>query len=254
MRVRVYQYKNGSKSAKALAETLGVLRIKREGSRFKPKLSDTIINWGSSGDLSGLSPARILNKPDKVARVSDKLKFFTDSKNTTKFKTPPFTTRKEEAENFGTVVCRHILSGSGGRGIEIVERGETLPRAPLYVKYIKKVKEFRIHVAFGEVIDSQRKIRDPDKEPTNWQVRNHDNGFIFARESGMPLNTSKEAAIECIKHFGLDFGAVDLIETKDGETYVLEVNTAPGLEGQTVENYRKVFQDKLGINSTRNIH
>lgn len=241
MRVRIAQYKAGSRSAKALSEALGALRLKKEGSKFKPRASDIIINWGCSGDL-GLSPAQVLNKPEKVARVSDKKKFFAHAKDATTFSVPEHTTSKKEAEEYKTCVCRHILSGSGGKGIEIIERGETLPSAPLYVKYIPKEAEYRAHIYKGKVIDWQRKIRDPDKEPTNWKVRNHDNGFIFARNSSKPMpKEAGDAAIEAVKYFELDFGAVDLIVTKSGKVYVLEINTAPGLEGTTLESYRKAF-------------
>jgi hypothetical protein len=34
------------------------------------------------------------------------------------------------------------------------------------------------------------------------------------------------------KHVSLDFGAVDILHGKDGHFYVLEVNTAPEVEGE----------------------
>jgi D-alanine-D-alanine ligase-like ATP-grasp enzyme len=44
----------------------------------------------------------------------------------------------------------------------------------------------------------------------------------------------------------LDFGAVDIIyNAKRNECYVLEVNTAPGLEGTTVEKYATKFASEL---------
>jgi D-alanine-D-alanine ligase-like ATP-grasp enzyme len=52
-----------------------------------------------------------------------------------------------------------------------------------------------------------------------------------------------EHSISAVNTLGLDFGAVDLIVAKDGRVYVLEVNTAPGIEGITLEKYVKAFQN-----------
>jgi hypothetical protein len=44
----------------------------------------------------------------------------------------------------------------------------------------------------------------------------------------------------------LDFGAVDLIWNENQNVvYVLEVNTAPGMEGTTLENYCDAFSNAL---------
>ena len=76
------------------------------------------------------------------------------------------------------MVVRHRLQGSGGEGIELVKTGE-LPDAPLYVRYIPKHDEYRVHVALGEAIDVQRKARDtsvPDDE-VNWQISQRKESF-----------------------------------------------------------------------------
>jgi D-alanine-D-alanine ligase-like ATP-grasp enzyme len=50
-----------------------------------------------------------------------------------------------------------------------------------------------------------------------------------------------QLSVEAVAALGLDFGAVDIIEDKEGNFYVLEINTAPGLEGHTVTSYAKAF-------------
>jgi glutathione synthase/RimK-type ligase-like ATP-grasp enzyme len=161
---------------------------------------------------------------------------------------PRFATGKETVTWSGTTVVRHKLTGHSGEGIEIVEKKEDLPNAPLYVEYIKKQDEYRIHVGRkGDVyscISEQRKARSLDVplERVNWKVRNHNNGFVFVREDCNPPDSVRIAAVEAIKATGLDFGAVDVIyNAKEDRAYVLEINTAPGLEGQTIEDYRSFF-------------
>ncbi|OYV41136.1 MAG: hypothetical protein B7Z80_02670 [Rhodospirillales bacterium 20-64-7] len=122
-----------------------------------------------------------------------------------------------------------------------MEPGADIQPALLYTKYIFKVREFRVHVVNGAVIDTQQKIRDPEKEPLSWKVRSHENGFIFARNGIVPSDTRDNLACSACTALGLDFGAVDIVEDKKGNFYVLEINTAPGLEGQTIKSYGDAF-------------
>src|SRR6185312_6641048 len=111
------------------------------------------------------------------------------------------------------VVVRTSLTGHSGHGIILLEQVPdiNIPTAPLYTKYIKKDSEFRLHFLGGELIDTQKKIRDPDKEPTTWKVRSHDNGFMFVRTGfEIPEDVINQARL-AYEHSGLDFGAVDVV-------------------------------------------
>ena len=52
MSLYIFPYKLASKSAKALADALGVKRIKPIGSNYIPNPIDIIINWGSKSAVS----------------------------------------------------------------------------------------------------------------------------------------------------------------------------------------------------------
>ena len=241
MRAKIYPYKKGSKSAKALADALGIKRIKLDGSKFVGKAGDFIINWGSSKlpvDIAG--DAVIINEPECVALAANKFKTF-EALNQYGVSIPPFTDNLEEAKAWPCVVERHLLNGHSGAGIKIKQKGEVLEPCPLYVKYIPKKSEWRIHVVMGNVIAVQRKARSRDvpDEKVDWKVRNHDNGFIFARNEGAePPYSVVHHAVNAVEALGLDMGAVDVIfNEKNDQAYVLEVNTACGLEGETVNDY-----------------
>lgn len=98
------------------------------------------------------------------------------------------------------------------------------------------------------MLDVQRKARDtsvPD-DAVNWQVRNHDNGFIFMRE-GVTPDTVPTAVIQnslaVVQCTGLDFGAVDVIwNSTHDKAYVLEVNSSPGMSGTTLDNFCAAVQ------------
>ena len=64
-----------------------------------------------------------------------------------------------------------------------------------------------------------------------------DFGYYPMTQLNFIKEEAKNAAIKAVEALDLDFGAVDIIETRQGEIFVLEVNTAPGLEGKTVESY-----------------
>ena len=141
---------------------------------------------------------------------------------------------------------------------ENVERG----LAYAYRDRRKKKSEFRIHVfkRNGEyvVIDRQQKTLrtthpttgEPiDKTKVNFMIRNHRNGFIFQRNDIKVPADVEVQALKAMKVTGLDFGAVDVIWNEhEGRAYVLEINTAPGLEGTTLDNYIAEFRN-LGIGS-----
>lgn len=250
----LYSYKQGSRSAKALVTELGIKQIRHQNSKFKGKQRKTVINWGSSElPFEVQRCGTILNHSLDVQVVSNKLSFF-------RTQTPiqgleesyarlvPWTIDREEAQTWSdegsTVVIRNSLTGHSGFGILIVEPEEIVPEAPLYTKYIKKDSEWRIHILKGNVIFKQRKIKNPNiEEPATWKIRSHQNGFIFQQNNlEVPPDVEKQALLS-FGRSGLDFGAVDVIyNKKKNEAYVLEINTAPGLEGTTVEIYANVFK------------
>lgn len=208
--------------------------------------ADTIINWGSTAEGDYKNAHRVLNKPAAVAVAVNKLSAFNVLK-AEGLSIPAFTTSKAEAVAWNrTFLARTKLTGHSGEGIIVVDKGTPIadvPDAPLYTLYIYKVREFRNHVVKCQVVDYQQKIRDPNREPKTWKIRSHENGFIFVRE-GLDNDRARDRlCVEAVSALGLDFGAVDVIEDNEGHYYVLEINTAPGLEGRTVTSYAKAFHD-----------
>lgn len=254
----IYPYRAGSRSASALSHALGGRVLKTEGSKFVPGKYRRVINWGSSS-----CPWDCLNGDNYVAIAGNKLSFFqyvtgSESPGNDLPRFPQWTTSREVAQGWlggsnqhttgfrcTAVVARQTLTGHSGAGIVITEKGGEVPAAPLYVEYVPKDAEYRIHVFNGEVIDVQRKVRNPTEEPRDWRVRSHDNGFIFTRSTAdgrrhadiCPPDVVQQAQ-KALASSGLTFGGVDVIWNKKREkAYVLEINTACGLEGDTPRIY-----------------
>ena len=264
MAYRVLPYRAGSRGANALASALPGGRVLRlQGSQWRPRPTDLIINWGNTNNGDHPVFARRLNLPlfnvlngdiADLRNVTNKLNFFNMMREDGLGEIiPQYWTRREDIPDEAfPIVCRTVLAGHSGDGIVIADRRADLVAAPLYVQYVKKEFEYRIHVGKERnrdqsiIISTQRKARNrdvPDGE-VNWQVRNHANGFVYVRGDVQPPASTLDVARRALLGSGLDFGAVDVIYNRRQErSYVLEINTAPGLEGTTVEDYARFFQN-----------
>lgn len=251
--VNLYSYNKFSESGKLLSQALGIRRIKHERSRYRGRPTKAVINWGSSNLPQEVMNSVVINPPDRVAVAANKLWAFQDMVGEVCI--PKFTNIKEQAQDWLdeglTVLERHTLTGHSGRGIRVVEAGEELEDAPLYVEYVPKRHEYRVHV-FPELHSAhiQRKARrvDVPDDQVDWKIRNHGNGFIFAANDALGEVSPKvvEEAVKAVETLGLNFGAVDVVfnERRD-EAYVLEVNTACGLAGATVDFYAESLRELI---------
>lgn len=236
----IWPYKQGSRSARALAHVLDAKVIKHRNSIFKDREWKTVINWGS--ESPPIRNARVLNRwvyPDKVEM------FKLDLADVC----VPWATDKREAGRWikdgHTVVARHLTRAHSGRGITLHTEAP-LPNVPLYTRYVKKKDEYRVHCARGGAIQVDRKARRIAHDNPNWQIRNHQNGFVYAthevKDTPLPIINAATAMFECT---GYDFGAVDVLWNEhEGKAYVCEVNAAPGLENQrTLEFYANAMRN-----------
>lgn len=237
-----------SKSAKALKEglvTAGV-RCFRKLPPYEGRNTDLIFYYGSTQYITE-NNSKTLNGNRYFA--SNKLKSFQQFKEAN-LSTVEWTTDVDVAKTWPLVVARATLTGHSGQGITIWNPSnpeEPIPIVPLYTKYIKKTYECRIHVFNGEVIDAQikRKLKDYDGE-IDTAVRNHTTGWVYCRDNFEVPDEAKVLSLSAIKALHLDFGAVDLIYNKHyNQFYLLEVNTAPGLEGTTLTNYIKAIKNAI---------
>jgi glutathione synthase/RimK-type ligase-like ATP-grasp enzyme len=256
----LYAYRAGSVSAAGLANALGVLRISHNNSRYRGTDKKRVINWGATTmPESVLQSGLILNPPEKVRNASNKRVFFESvtAAGDSGPRIPDWTTSASEAASWlrndecKIVFARTVLAGHSGEGIVEYEDAALLEEQPdnvLYVKYVPKRHEYRVHVSRRDgVFSVQRKARRHDFEEPNFRIRNHGNGFIYAREGVvLPSEDAEAQAVKALEVTGLDFGAVDLIYNERRDlSYVLEINSAPGLEGTTVLEYQEAITRML---------
>lgn len=161
---------------------------------------------------------------------------------------PAFATSLDEARNLQSkqVVARALTSASEGRGISIVPKEELTQVAPLYTEYIPKKKEYRVHVFNNKVIDVQEKRRKSGLDNAEFKVRNTANGYVFCRSNVHPPADLHTTALAAVRSIGRSQGAVDVIwNEKQNKSFALEVNSRPGMAGQTVKLYADAVMEYL---------
>lgn len=118
------------------------------------------------------------------------------------------------------------------------------PREPNY--YSKKedlIEEYRIHCFKGRSIRAGRKVQGVEgvNGSHEW-IRSLDSGWRLSYDGFSSTKEQRKLAKEALEALDLDFGAVDIGKKRDNSLVVLEVNRAPGLEGNTINVYADAIQ------------
>jgi len=100
-----------------------------------------------------------------------------------------------------------------------------------FTRYIPSTTEFRVWVYRRRHLGTYEKVLAHPELKRRMIGRNYKNGYAFqlVREENIP-RTAVDLAVRAVDALGLDFGAVDVLLGRDGKFYVLENNSAPGVE------------------------
>lgn len=244
MSVYLFPYKLASRSARALSQKLNIPIV---NGRKTFKRGTTIISWGKTPTAAkSRFPLVILNKQDAVLIARNKLTTFQKLKSsgvsTVEWTTDPSVASSWLRDGFN-VYARHDLCGSSGRGIQVLTEGVDFCSAPLYTKGFNKSHEYRVHVFRNQVIDFSKK-KKRNGVNSDCLVKNLNNGWVFCRDNVVLPIAVQAVALQALYYLGLDFGAMDILyKETTGQAKLLEVNTAPGLQGKTLDCYVKKIKE-----------
>lgn len=250
--VFVLAYKPGSASAKAIGKHLsghGKVSVRARDPVHVPGIG---IGWGVySVQAPHLS---VFNQAQACAMASDKRRALSTLSNAG-VACPTHSTSADDATEWLTsgdkVVARHVVHSHSGRGIQIVSESGTVYRDPsmpddapwyearLFTKYFKKTTEYRVFAVQGKAVLVYRKgvQRDIPEDERQFLVRTHATGWNFCSVelSDVPERVLIEA-VAAQEAMRLDFCAVDIGWHEPSQSVcVFEVNTAPGVEGSSVQ-------------------
>ena len=155
----------------------------------------------------------------------------------------PYTVNPTEAKEWisegHTVFARTLTKASEGKGIFILDAGSEFKAAPVYTQYRKKKREYRVHVYKDQVVQVLEKRKKKGFEgEVNTKIRNTANGYVFCSQDVVEPEGIRELALKASKVTNSDFRGVDIgFNEKLNELFVIEVNSAPGLEGSRIPLY-----------------
>lgn len=220
--IRLTQGTKGSESAKRLAEALTEKLGYKVFRTTKDSLKQVQIKYGHGVD-------KIAQYEFFKAHGIPALEFTTDQSQACEWINQDF-----------TVVGRKLTNASCGHGIVIMEGdvNQCFQPCPVYTKYKKKKREFRVHVFKDTVVCvMEKKLRSDWNGPRESKIRNLANGYVFCSCDNPPEGIDSLA----IKAAGVcqsDFKGVDIgFNEKANELFVIEVNSAPGMEGSRIPAY-----------------
>lgn len=233
----------------------------RAGS-YSPTENELNVCWGNiGGPIKTKKKMLCLNNVDTTV-YTDKKKFLETFRND--YTIPYFNTYSTALSAWRTLkdmgsegpllVERHVLSGHSGEGIRLVDEDNPPDSsAKLWTRYVKKKREFRVHFCksasiFGgfDFYYQEKKLKKSALEetiPNRFQIRNLAHGWVYTRAKEIPESISKAARSFVSKSKNLlTFGAIDIIwNAASGNTWILEVNLAPGLAPSTCDFYATHF-------------
>lgn len=208
---------------------------------------DYVIRWGSRTSVNYTPRETTLNTQNSLNTNTDKLQSLQILDNSG-INVPEWTTdRNEISDTFGYPALGRAESHTRGEDINLIMQWRDAYLTDgndYFVEYIPTDIEFRMHVVNGEVIKThEKRLRsEADNHP---YIRNGETGWVFVNPRGETPPDS--LAVDAVGAIGMDFGAVDIIRSENGDYYVLEVNSAPSLDESNMERYGAALAEATEI-------
>lgn len=217
----------------------------RGGSKVPEGDLGTLIRWGSMAKV-GRKPKKILNRMDAIQKASNKRDAL-EIMRKAGVNVPKILSAGEVKQEHLPVLGRkdkHV----GANDIILCMNLKDVERAKVagcthFSKYIPTKAEYRVHVFGDQIIKVSQKILTDAAAATQPWIRNLGAGYTFRQPEIRLSGAARGMAIDAVDSLGLTFGAVDVIVGDDDQVYILEVNTAPGLQTDTsIDAYLEQFK------------
>jgi len=233
--------KSGIITARRLANLLNM------NCYLQPKIISPAIRWGNTnGDY--LQDTE-LNDKNLIIKASSKVSF---SELMEISGVPNVTLYKNILPESYPVFIRTLTRSSCGKGIKIVTNEEEFNQYRYnYYSYFYDFKfEIRVHVLDGKVVKVFKKVfmpEDGSESEETYPIRNSKNNYTFKRKNIEAFPKAINLVDKIYEVLPLRFMGVDMGFIKNYGYKVIEVNTAPSLNGETLLLYKDFFERNLQI-------
>lgn len=238
-------------TGKELREALDAVRKKTN----KKAKCDLFIRWGNTEQFNSLKYKKELNSLEAVLRTSNKLTML-ETMLAAGVATLQFSTDLSVIESFkdreGNVYIRNK------QGVVRYGNDYDAARDLYFSRPIRfKRREYRVHVFNGKVLGAYEKVplSLAEGQPRNAETlpklfKSDTCRFVRCDlevdENGLNPRVNAAAqqmCIDAVNSLGLTFGGIDLVRNKHSEFTVVEVNSAPGLNGLNVERWVQAIKE-----------
>lgn len=193
---------------------------------------DVYIRWGCTAPLSN-PHAKVINTAKAIKEVNDKIRFrraLQENGCTDIIPRTYYCPRHVTNEELMNGVILRPRNHAQGKNLHLVRRRDTLLElsrryGEVYIsQYVPKQAEFRVFVAQGRAVWVAEKTPG-NPEAIAWNVAKGGR-FDNVRFGDWNLDVV-DAAIRAFNVSNLHFGGVDVMVGRDGNVYVIEINSAP---------------------------
>lgn len=217
--------------------------------RIRPN-SKILIRYGNAQESSRIAEDTNCNSRNAIIRASAKHRLwqYIDGEN---IETPRYYPIRD-AEKIAPPFLSRQRIHRAGRDITICNSSRDIPRnaeflVPLYDNI---VREYRVHVLFGNVVRIFRKYPIQDNAHPIIKTSYYGWRYSLSRLDNIKCSKSMtEIALKCAEILGLQFCGVDMAwsskENGLGRWIVWEINSAPSLNSASLEIYTNLFKENL---------
>lgn len=237
-------YNRGSATtARQLATLLGLIPI-NSAERLKRKGGFPTVRYGNSGGEGLFTVDTVFNSPSIIKLCSNSVSFSRWAKENEIFSPEylPFSKDYDKYPYFLRKAYHH-----GGLDIIPIESPADLPTdlsGRYIVPFIETDQEIRITVVNGNPVKVMKKV--DGRLTGKFPIRSAYKGWHYTLiTSG--YDKAKEFVSTVSEKLGLKFGAFDLARTADRRYVLWEVNTAPGLNSETIKLYADGLRSTLEL-------
>jgi hypothetical protein len=244
--------KNGILTGRRLAKKLG-LKFQTDINRLTSK-NEIAIRYGNAQLPLNVSNDTDCNSREAIIKASAKhmLSKYLEDTDIVSPKYFPYTMGMEIPEEVGKRFLSRNKQHRAGKDIVVLRRGNRIPLGTQYLVplYENIIREYRVHVAFGNVVKVMRKY--PIDEKADPVIKTASFGWQYKRSALERVQCSKamiETALKAAEVLGLQFCGIDMAwsgkEKGLGKWIIWEMNSAPSLNTDSLNLYANLFTENL---------